>query len=62
MIEQYGGRWTVEWLHARGLHDWAEYLDKLKGQVETPAGAILSVSGIPPFHSNGRVHQREIHQ
>ena len=29
MIEQFGDRWTVEWLRARGLPDWAEYLDKL---------------------------------
>ncbi|MGB8682001.1 MAG: hypothetical protein WCD12_03865 [Candidatus Binatus sp.] len=62
MIEQHGDRWTADWLHARGLHDWAEYLDKLNGRVETPADAILSVNGIPPFHTNGKVHQREIHQ
>jgi type IV secretory pathway VirB4 component len=62
MIEQHGDRWTADWLHARGLHDWAEYLDKLNGRVETPADAILSVNGIPPFHTNGKIHQREIHQ
>ena len=62
MIEQHGDRWTADWLRARGLNDWAEYLDKLNGRVETPADAILSVNGIPPFHINGRVHQREIHQ
>ena len=62
MIEQHGERWTVEWLRARGLHDWAEYLDRLNGRVETPTDAILSVNGIPPFHTNGKVHQREIHQ
>ena len=62
MIEQHGDRWTADWLRARGLNDWAEYLDKLNGRVETPADAILSVSGIPPFHINGRVHQGEVHQ
>ncbi|MGA9724684.1 MAG: conjugal transfer protein TrbE, partial [Candidatus Binatus sp.] len=62
MIEQHGERWTVEWLRARGLHDWAEYLDRLNGLVETPADAILGVNEIPPFHTNGKVHQREIHQ
>ncbi len=62
MIEQHGERWTADWLHARGLHDWAEYLDKLNGRVETPADAILRVNGIPPFHTNGKIHQREIPQ
>ena len=62
MIEQHGERWTVEWLRARGLHDWAEYLDRLNGHVEKPADAILSVNGIPPFHTNGKIHQGEIHQ
>ena len=40
MIEQHGDRWTVEWLRTRGLPDWAEYLDKLYGHVETPVDAI----------------------
>ena len=62
MIEQHGDRWTADWLRARGLNDWAEYLDKLNGRVETPADAIFSVNGIPPFHTNGKIHQREIHQ
>ena len=30
--------------------------------VETPAAAILSLNEIPPFHTNGKVHQREIQQ
>ena len=34
----------------RGLHDWAEYLDRLNSHVEKPADAILNVNGIPPFH------------
>jgi type IV secretion/conjugal transfer VirB4 family ATPase len=62
MIEQHGDRWTADWLHARGLHDWAEYLDRLNGLVERPVDAILSVNGIPPFHTNGKIHHREIHQ
>jgi type IV secretion system protein TrbE len=62
MIEQHGDSWTTEWLRVCGLHDWAEYLDKLNARVETPADAILSVNGIPPFHTNGKIHQREIHQ
>ena len=62
MIERHGDRWTAEWLHARGLHDWAQYLNKLNGRVETPADAILSVNGTPPFHTNGKAHQRELNQ
>ena len=62
MIEQHGDRWTADWLRARGLNDWAEYLDKLNGRVETLADAILSVNGIPPFHTNGKAHQRELNQ
>jgi type IV secretion system protein VirB4 len=62
MLEQHGQRWTVEWLRACRLHDRAEYLDRLIGLVETPTDAILSVNSIPPFHTNGKVHQGEIHQ
>jgi type IV secretory pathway VirB4 component len=62
MIEQHGERWTVEWLRARGLHDWAEYLDKLNGRLETPIDAILSLNGLEPFNTNGKVHQGELHQ
>ncbi|MGH7222630.1 MAG: hypothetical protein ACRELF_05345 [Gemmataceae bacterium] len=62
MIAQHGERWTVEWLRARGLSDWAGYLDSLIGRVETPAAAILSETGIPPTTSNGTVHQEEIIQ
>lgn len=62
MIEKHGQRWSVEWLRACGLHDWAEYLDRLNGHVEMMTDAILSVNGIPPFHTNGKVQQGEIHQ
>jgi len=62
MIEQHGEDWPVEWLHARGLHDWAECLDKLNSHVEKAADAILNVSGIPPFHTNGKIHHGEMHQ
>jgi type IV secretion system protein VirB4 len=62
MSQQHGERWTVEWLRARGLHDWAEYLDRLNRHVESPTDALLSLNGILPFDTNGKVHQREIHQ
>ena len=62
MIEKHGDSWTTEWLRVCGLHDWAEYLDKLNDRVETPAAAILSLNEIPPFHTNGKIHQREIQQ
>jgi type IV secretion system protein VirB4 len=62
MIEQHGERWTVEWLRARGLHDWAEYLDRLNSRVEKPTDAILNVNGIPSFHTNGKIHHGGMHQ
>jgi hypothetical protein len=62
MIEQHAERWTVEWLRARGLHDWAEYLHRLNSHVEKPTDAILNVNGIPPLHTNGKIHYEEMHQ
>ncbi len=62
MIDEYGGRWSAEWLRVRGLHDWAEYLGKLYGRVEAPASAVLGLSGIPPVHTNGTAHQTETRQ
>jgi type IV secretory pathway VirB4 component len=60
MIEQFGERWSTEWLRARGLPDWAEYLARLSGRVETPTEAILRASDALPFHINGKGHQTEI--
>ena len=62
MIDRHGGGWTVEWLRARGLDDWAEHLDKLRGQVEMPVTQLLAIDGVSPAHSNGRVHQEEVRQ
>jgi type IV secretion system protein VirB4 len=61
MINQQGARWTSEWLCARGLGDWAEYLDKLRGKVAWPVEAVLGANG-NSFHINGRSNQREIRQ
>jgi hypothetical protein len=61
MIEQYGDRWTVEWLRARGLPDWAEYLDKLQRQFDPPLAATIATNG-HSYHTNGTLNQREIHQ
>jgi hypothetical protein len=40
--------------------DWAEYLARLSGRVETPTEAILRASDALPFHINGKGHQTEI--
>ena len=61
MIEEYGDRWTVEWLRIRGLPDWAEYLDKLHRQFDPPVEAIIGANG-NSFHANGQLNRREILQ
>ena len=61
MMNQHGERWTSEWLRNRGLDDWAEYLDKLYGQVASPVDAMIGANG-NSFHANGRINQREIRQ
>jgi type IV secretion system protein TrbE len=60
MIEQHGDRWTIEWLRAHGLDDWAEHLDKLRGKVETPLASMLGIDGVSSVHSNGRAHREEV--
>jgi hypothetical protein len=61
MIEQFGDRWTVEWLRMRGLPDWAEYLEKLYPKPDPPAVALIGANG-NSFHTNGKLNQREIRQ
>src|SRR5487761_471038 len=61
MIKRHGERWTSEWLRARGLDDWAEYLDKLYGQVASPVEEIFGAKG-NSFHANGKINQGEIRQ
>ena len=61
MIEQFGDRWTVEWLRTRGLPDWAEYLEKLYPQPDPPVVALIGANG-NSFHANGKLNQREIRQ
>ena len=61
MIKQHGERWTGEWLRARGLDDWAEYLDKLYGQVASTVEAMIGANG-NSFHANGRLNPGEIGQ
>ncbi len=66
MIEEYGDRWTVEWLRTRGLPDWAEYLDKLHRQFDPPVEAIIGANG-NSFHANGQLsiggrYFNELHQ
>src|SRR5487761_244930 len=56
MMNQHGERWTSEWLRNRGLDDWAEYLDKLYGQVASPVDAMIGANG-NSFHANGRINQ-----
>ncbi len=54
MIKRHGERWSSDWLRQRGLDDWAEYLDRLHGQTETPAAAILGNALDLPTHLNGK--------
>ncbi|MBF6571571.1 MAG: conjugal transfer protein TrbE [Candidatus Binataceae bacterium] len=61
MIKQHGERWTSEWLRSRELDDWAEYLDKLYGQVASPVEEIFRAKG-NSFHANGKINQGEIRQ
>ncbi len=61
MIAEYGERWTVEWLRARGMHDWAEYLDKLYPRLDSQVEAMIGANG-NSFHANGRLNQGEIRQ
>ncbi|MGH7778963.1 MAG: conjugal transfer protein TrbE [Candidatus Binataceae bacterium] len=61
MIDRYGERWAVEWLRTRGLHDWAEYLDKLYRQFDSPVEAMIVGNG-NSFHANGKLNQEEIRQ
>jgi type IV secretion/conjugal transfer VirB4 family ATPase len=61
MIRQHGERWTSEWLRARGLDDWAEYLDKLRGQVASPVEAMIGANG-NSFHINRKINYGEIRQ
>ena len=62
MIKQHGEHWTGEWLRARGLDDWAEHLDKLRGKVETPLTAMLGLEDIAAIHGNGKAHREEVTQ
>jgi type IV secretion system protein VirB4 len=41
MIAEHGPRWPVEWLRARGLPEWAEYLARsYPPEIETTARAV----------------------
>ncbi len=44
MIAEHGERWRVEWLRARGLGEWADYLDSLL-HARTPAPIIHHADG-----------------
>jgi len=45
LITANGERWRVEWLRARGLTEWADYLGHSYPHSETPAPSVS--------HSNG---------
>ena len=62
MINQHGERWTTKWLHARGLDDWAAYLDRLRSEVETPLATMIGSNGATTTNSNGRIPHGEIRQ
>ena len=50
MIAEHGERWRVEWLRARGLGEWADYLDRFYPGAETAARAIYPANGILNGH------------
>jgi type IV secretion system protein VirB4 len=37
MIAEHGEHWRAQWLRARGLGEWADYLDRFHPRTETPA-------------------------
>jgi hypothetical protein len=49
LIAEHGERWRVEWLRARGMGEWADYLDRFYTGGETAAPIIHSANG----HVNG---------
>jgi type IV secretion system protein VirB4 len=59
MIAEYGDRWTGQWLHTRGLPDWAQYL--AKDYSESPSGVdeMLGANGHPLDTDEG-LDQREM--
>ena len=55
MIAEHGERWRVEWLRARGLGEWADYLDRFYPSTEIPARLIRPSRG----YVNGRSKPEE---
>ncbi len=41
MIAEHGERWRLEWLRARGLGEWADYLDRFYPRAETAAARLV---------------------
>jgi type IV secretion system protein VirB4 len=62
MMREHGDTWTVEWLRAHGLSDWAEYLRELQGHTDTGLCAALGTDGCAEFSANGKFHHQEMHQ
>src|SRR5262249_50491493 len=50
MIAEHGERWRIEWLRARGLSEWADYLDHFYPGGET---------AVPLIHPANRYHNGE---
>ena len=59
MLRQLGASWTSEWLKRSELHDWADHLDRLRGQFETPAATMLRSESDLHLHRNGNGCERE---
>ena len=62
MMREHGDSWTVEWLRARGLTDWAEYLGKLHDHSGTGLSAVLGINGSSEVSVNGEFHHQEMHR
>ena len=50
MIAEHGEHWRVEWLRARGLGEWADYLDRFYPRAETAARLIHPANGLLNGH------------
>ena len=55
MIAQFGERWPVEWLRARGLSEWADYLSRQLPATAAAVSNIIAANG----HLNGHAIQPE---
>ncbi len=61
MMREHRDGWTIEWLRARGLSDWAEYLRKLRDRGESGLSRVFGANRSAEFPVNGEFHHQEMH-